>query len=270
VAEERHLESVVEYFDDHARDWDDYYRKAETLIEIALQRRKEIALRFVLEHSAEGARVLDAGCGAGILAIEMAQRGFEVEGWDVSPQLLGLCRDNFRRAAIASERYRLSLGDIVEADLPEAGFDAITALGFLQYQPDEAQALRRLARLLRPGGVLVVSGPVGRRLSNAFGATEAIGRLLARSPHSGNSEAARIRSVSLNSYGLGRLRRLLRNAGFTPLGFRGHTYAHWAVFGRFLPRKLEHGIDRALMLVSRGLPLQRFANDLVVVGRRDA
>jgi SAM-dependent methyltransferase len=97
------------------------------------------------------ARVLDVGCGWGVTLEALESRGYQAVGLDVS-----------RRAL---ERLDRRGRHLIEADLAgplppfSAGFDAVLALDVIEHLDDDAGAVRRLARLTRPGGSAVVSVP---------------------------------------------------------------------------------------------------------------
>ncbi|HET9853480.1 MAG TPA: methyltransferase domain-containing protein [Methylomirabilota bacterium] len=102
-----------------------------------------------------GASLLDAGCGTGRYAVELARRGFVVTGVDRSPELLAEAR---RRPVDAGARVRFDCGDLLA--LPgAAGFDAIVCRGVLNdlvETAERAAVFGVFARALRPGGALLL------------------------------------------------------------------------------------------------------------------
>lgn len=90
-----------------------------------------------------GARVLDAGCGTGVMAAELARRGAEVVGVDISPQLVEIAQK--RLPEDLGGRVSFRAGDMLDAGLGR--FDHVVAMDSLIYydQPDLARALDRLA-----------------------------------------------------------------------------------------------------------------------------
>ena len=104
---------------------------------------------FVADLAPPGARVLDAGCGTGRVAVELARRGFDVAGADNDPSMLEVAR--------RSPGVRWYDADLAVLDLPER-FDLVVAAGnvvvFLA-EGTEQEVLRRLAAHLVPGGLLV-------------------------------------------------------------------------------------------------------------------
>ncbi|HET7092913.1 MAG TPA: methyltransferase domain-containing protein, partial [Thermomicrobiales bacterium] len=96
-----------------------------------------------------GARLLDAGCGAGQFAIAFAERGVEVTAIDLSPAMIRRARRHARERGVAID-WRT--GDFTHLDEPLAVFHAIHARVSLQFAPDVPAALREFRRVLRPGG----------------------------------------------------------------------------------------------------------------------
>lgn len=100
----------------------------------------------------KGARILDLACGAGRHTIELARRGYEVTGYDLSKALLAEARRAARRARVRPE---LVVGDMRE--LPYAGtFDAVlnlfTSFGYFERPKEDHRVLAGIARALRPRG----------------------------------------------------------------------------------------------------------------------
>ncbi|HET7366274.1 MAG TPA: class I SAM-dependent methyltransferase [Burkholderiales bacterium] len=144
---------------------------------------KRIALEFLPPRLE---RVLDIGCGPAVLAADLLERAGEYCGIDLSPQMIALGRSRMAAAACGS-RCTLSVGDAEALAFADGSFDAIVALGLLEYLPSYASALREICRVLRPGGVAVLAVPNRlsayrrcRRLADR--ARGALKRLLGQTP----------------------------------------------------------------------------------------
>src|SRR5437870_2256750 len=107
---------------------------------------------------AAGARVLDVGCGSGLLARELLIAGFSVHAVDASPAMIELARDYAHGARVDVLRLPTGLATGADAALPES--DAVVSTGhvlnYLDTRDDIAQALGELARAVRAGGVLAI------------------------------------------------------------------------------------------------------------------
>lgn len=130
-----------------------------------------------------GSRVLDVGCGAGLLSEAMAREGAKVTALDLAPELVEIARLHLLESGLAVD-YRMQSVEEIAGEMPEA-FDVVTCMEMLEHVPDPASVLRACAALLRPGGTLVVS--TLNRTPLAFAAAivgaEYIAGLLPRGTH---------------------------------------------------------------------------------------
>ncbi|HNW91861.1 MAG TPA: methyltransferase domain-containing protein [bacterium] len=94
--------------------------------------------------------VLDVGCGTGIILPELARWG-AVTGMDSSPLALDFCR---QRGAAA-----VRAGSATAIAVPDASQDVVTSLDVLEHVADDAAAAAELARVLKPGGTLLLTVP---------------------------------------------------------------------------------------------------------------
>lgn len=97
-----------------------------------------------------GKKVLDVGCGGGILAESMATRGALVTGIDLSDKALSVARLHLLESGQKVD-YRKIAAEELAAGMPDA-FDIVTCLEMLEHVPDPASTVRACARLVRPGG----------------------------------------------------------------------------------------------------------------------
>ncbi len=102
-----------------------------------------------------GQRVLDVGCGGGLLAEGMARRGARVLGIDLAPEALVVARLHALETGTAVEYRQVAVETLAES--AAAGFDVVTCLEMLEHVPDPSAIVAALARLVRPGGHVVVS-----------------------------------------------------------------------------------------------------------------
>ena len=102
-----------------------------------------------------GKKVLDVGCGGGILAESMATRGALVTGIDLSDKALSVARLHLLETG-QNVDYRKISAEELAAGIPGA-FDIVTCLEMLEHVPDPASTVRACARLVRPGGMVFFS-----------------------------------------------------------------------------------------------------------------
>jgi len=103
----------------------------------------------------EHGRTLDLGCATGSAFPMLRAREFDVVGIDLSSRMIAFAQQRYAD----DRRIQLSRGDAEFLPFAAASFDAVTCLGVFEFLPDYAPALREIARILRPGGLLVLSIP---------------------------------------------------------------------------------------------------------------
>jgi SAM-dependent methyltransferase len=170
--------------------------------------RREAALRFTEDFRPrrQPLRVLDAGCGTGALLDRLEERvGTEVYGLDFSGQALAYTRQRGHRHLVQADLTRLPF--------PDGTFDVITALDVVEHIREDEGALREVNRVLRPGGVLLVSVPAFRFLWG---------------PHD-------IALQHFRRYTTGELGRLMRRTGFRVSKL---TYLLALLFPAFVAQRL--------------------------------
>jgi len=130
-------------------------------LERRAQAADEIAARDVylgLLDIAAGDRVLDVGCGSGVVTREIARRvgsrGLAV-GLDPSPALLAAARELAEKAGFA-DRMEFREGDALRLPVPDRSFDVVVSVTVLSHVPKGEDAIPEFVRVLRPGGRLGV------------------------------------------------------------------------------------------------------------------
>ena len=103
-----------------------------------------------------GMRVLDVGCGGGILAESMAQRGAQVLGIDLSTKPLKVAQLHAMESGVESLDYREIAVEALAAEQP-ASFDVVTCMEMLEHVPDPASVVRACCQLVKPGGAVFFS-----------------------------------------------------------------------------------------------------------------
>jgi 2-polyprenyl-6-hydroxyphenyl methylase/3-demethylubiquinone-9 3-methyltransferase len=98
-----------------------------------------------------GKRVLDVGCGGGILSDAMARRGADVLGIDLASKPLKVAQLHAMEAGTPSVRYREVAAEALAAESP-AAFDVVTCMEMLEHVPDPSSVVRACATLVKPGG----------------------------------------------------------------------------------------------------------------------
>ncbi|MBS0487866.1 MAG: bifunctional 2-polyprenyl-6-hydroxyphenol methylase/3-demethylubiquinol 3-O-methyltransferase UbiG [Proteobacteria bacterium] len=166
-------------FDRLAARWWDKDGESRPLHDLNPARLNYIAERVALK----GARVLDVGCGGGILSEALARAGAQVTGIDLAPRVLEVARLHLHESQLEVD-YRLISVEALAAEMP-ATFDAVACMEMLEHVPDPGSVIAACAALLKPGGRLYLS--TLNRTPLAFGAAivgaEYVANLLPRGTH---------------------------------------------------------------------------------------
>ncbi|WP_127170921.1 bifunctional 2-polyprenyl-6-hydroxyphenol methylase/3-demethylubiquinol 3-O-methyltransferase UbiG [Xanthomonas euvesicatoria] len=163
-----------------------------------------------------GARVLDVGCGGGLLSESMARLGAQVTAIDLAPELVKVARLHSLESGVQVD-YRVQSVEDLAAEQP-GSFDAVTCMEMLEHVPDPTAIIRACASLLKPGGKLFLS--TLNRTPAAFAlavvGAEYIARLLPKGTHHYKDF---IKPAELAAW--------LRNAGLQLEDASGMLYEPW-------------------------------------------
>jgi len=133
-------------FDDLAHQfWDPYgeFRPLHVL--------NPVRARFVAERApVSGARVLDVGCGGGLLAESLTRAGAQVTAIDLAPSMIEVARLHAAEQGLKID-YQIADAAVL-ADQRPGEFDIVTSMEMLEHVPDPAHMTATLARLVKPGG----------------------------------------------------------------------------------------------------------------------
>ncbi|MBV6861958.1 bifunctional 2-polyprenyl-6-hydroxyphenol methylase/3-demethylubiquinol 3-O-methyltransferase UbiG [Xanthomonas euvesicatoria] len=163
-----------------------------------------------------GARVLDVGCGGGLLSESMARLGAQVTAIDLAPELVKVARLHSLESGVQVD-YRVQSVEDLAAEQP-GSFDTVTCMEMLEHVPDPTAIIRACASLLKPGGKLFLS--TLNRTPAAFAlavvGAEYIARLLPKGTHHYKDF---IKPAELAAW--------LRNAGLQLEDVSGMLYEPW-------------------------------------------
>jgi len=101
------------------------------------------------------ARVLDVGCGGGLLSEALAREGAQVTALDLSPDLIEIAKLHLLESGVKVD-YRLQSVESLAEEMP-GSFDAITCMEMLEHVPDPGSVLAACEKLLKPGGRIFLS-----------------------------------------------------------------------------------------------------------------
>src|SRR5436190_11837568 len=146
---------VKNNFSARATEWAAYYADPEPpLSRQHLVSRQRFALDMVEAAIPPCSKILDAGCGPGVMAGKLMERGYAVWGIDFAEPMIRKARE-----LCGSDQF--GVGDVEHIPFPDNTFDVVVSLGVIEYLESDEQALREIRRVLRPGGRAVVAIPSG-------------------------------------------------------------------------------------------------------------
>ena len=161
----------------------------------------------------EGKRVVDVGCGGGILTEALAARGARTLGIDLGEKALGVARLHKLESGTTAE-YRLISAEALATEMSGA-FDIVTCMEMLEHVPNPSSIVAACAALTRPGGVVVVS-TISRNLKAYALAVVAAEYVLGLLPK-GTHDYAKFRTPA-------ELAGYARHAGLEPKAITGVAY----------------------------------------------
>jgi 2-polyprenyl-3-methyl-5-hydroxy-6-metoxy-1,4-benzoquinol methylase len=187
------------------RKTNEYYRKAKNthapIVRDSCLRTAQSQLRLIQKH-ASGTSLLDIGCAQGFFLFNASKAGYAAKGVEISQDAVAYARNEFGLDVEAQPFEELRFG--------AAHFDVVTLWQVLEHVPYPLTMLREVNRILRPGGLVVVSTPD-------------IGGIPAKILR---KKWWDIKRLHINQFATKTLAHVLRNAGFrniSPVSFRGYV-----------------------------------------------
>jgi len=199
----------ISKFEDLAARWWDPASELKTLHDI-----NPLRLGYIDRAAGlAGKRVLDVGCGGGILSEAMAAHGAEVLGIDLGETHLRVAELHTLESGIEVEYRRIAV-ETLAAEQPGA-FDVVTCMEMLEHVPDPASVVQSCARLVRPGGYVFFS-TLNRTLKSYLLAVVGAEYILGMLPRGTHDYARFIRPSELDAWA--------RACGLTTTDITGMTY----------------------------------------------
>jgi ubiquinone/menaquinone biosynthesis C-methylase UbiE len=231
---------VRDHFDHRSSTWGDLYTREVTFANYNFLIRK----RHVLElFDRRGGRFLDAGCGTGDFIPDLLARGEQVVALDFSADMIQQAKARVGGLADSSH-LQFAVGDVTNLQLEPNSFDAIIAVGLVEYLSDVKGALAQMYKVLKPGGILIVTVP---SIASPFMAYETL-----------VPKIKRVVKRALALFGLWKPERVFLHRHFLPwhldwqmrqVGFRKVDFA-FCTYGLMSPRfeslslRLSAALDR--------------------------
>jgi SAM-dependent methyltransferase len=138
-----------EYYTEAARASDSYFDE----IEERRYRTHYHLPELFSSMDGENQTLLEVGCGIGADSIQLAKRGYQVTGVDLTENALAVARQFAARRGVTID---FRPGNAERLDFPDESFDAVYSFGVLHHTPDVERSVAEVHRVLRPGGTVYV------------------------------------------------------------------------------------------------------------------
>lgn len=149
-------EKVNAYFKSQTSLWKDIYTDNSLLAEIVRDRHAAVLRWIDCLGLAPGSTVLEVGCGAGFMAVELAQRGLCVRAIDSLEVMVGQACQQAAKAGVAN-LLSVEVGDAHALPFDDEPFDLVLTIGVIPWLAQPKVALREIARVTKPGGYAIVT-----------------------------------------------------------------------------------------------------------------
>ena len=157
-------EQVNAYFQSHSSYWKDIYNSSGVQSEIYRDRHTAVLAWIDSLALAPGSQVFEIGCGAGFMAIALAEREFHVHAIDSTEAMVELARRHAAECGIAAPLLSMDVGDIYALDFEDGFFDLVLAIGVIPWLERPELAIQEMARVIKPGGHVILTADNSARL----------------------------------------------------------------------------------------------------------
>jgi len=158
-------EIVNAYFQSQAFFWKNIYTSDGVYAEIHRNRHAR-ALDWIDGLAlAPGSNALDIGCGAGLMSVALAQRGFRVHAIDSVEAMIEQAHKHAEEHRI-TDLLNVDIGDVYTLAFEEDSFDLVVALGVIPWLERPELAMQEMARVTKPGGYVILTADNQARLNN--------------------------------------------------------------------------------------------------------
>ena len=273
---QRNQESRVvdKYFDAESSNWNALY-EGNDVMAVIYQQRRLIALQSFDELALpKGSRILEVGCGAGLLTADLARRGYTIEALDRVKSMLDLTRRNALKFGV-EDRINAHIADVCQLPYRNGMFRCLIALGVVPWLPDINGAMKELSRVLVPGGYAIITADNRHRLNHlldpasmpAFAALK--GQLKRVLEKYGLHEPSK--EPEVYRYTLKEFRQLLASVGligiqYHMIGFGPFSFFKYEPFSGPLGVRLHNRLQRRS---NRGLwPLRSTGSQILVAATK--
>lgn len=153
---------VLQHFDGMAinGDWSNLYdQDQEDMTNYSFRIRRERVVELLDPILRQGMRVLDVGCGTGIMAPIVLSKKTHYQGVDLSRNMILEAKKRHFGTQTSEASVAFTVADVEGMPFPDAHYDVLLALGLLEYFEDPQRVVDEIVRVVKPGGSIIVSVP---------------------------------------------------------------------------------------------------------------
>jgi len=271
-----HQKKVNAYFESTASYWKAIYDKDRRLRPTIYRQRQASVLSLVDGLAPRpGSRVLEVGCGAGLMTAALAERGCRVTAMDSSPTMVEMTRDHAATVGMG-DRVTARMGDVHALDFPDRHFDLVMAVGLIPWLHSPEWAVAEMARVLESGGHLIMTVDNRARLNHLLDPLLSpwptpVRRWAKRLLEACGWHRPRTGSLNVHMHTISQTDALLASVGLYKVKGLTVGFGPFSFFSKpILPDPLGIQLHRQLQrLADRGLPgLQGSGSHYVVLARK--
>lgn len=146
---------TLKHFNERSDYWYEIYQNDGSYTSYAL-RKQHLFVLDLIDRTDNAKRILDVGCGTGVTALDLAQKGYEVSGIDIAPNMILRAQAEAHRRHVPCD-FRVGIAE--NLPYPDQSFDVLLALGLLGNILEDRPVLNEMARVLRARGRLILTMP---------------------------------------------------------------------------------------------------------------
>ncbi len=226
-------EVVKKYFDNQSLDYQKAYERDEgdPIRTHIFNERKRIVLGLI---DRQGGRLLDIGCGPGVMTKELLDKGFLVYNTDISPSMIERARQALNGHE-RKDRVFFKVCDIEHLDFEDSYFDVVLCIGVIEYLQDYHGAIEIISRILKKGGMAIISVPNRWSILNIMD-NLLVGMAFRLNPEAFNGhKSIRRHRIETRRFIPSRFAGELERYGLSKVSMKFHGY-RLASLRRFFPR----------------------------------
>jgi ubiquinone/menaquinone biosynthesis C-methylase UbiE len=259
--ENKYKQDIARFYDKHWESWNDVYEghydsTANTTFEVP--HRRSIILRLMDEYAGNKTlRIIDVGCGTGVLLKHILEHGHYAVGVDISEKMVEVARE--ATSGLFPGKSTCLQGDIESLPFKSGAFDGVICAGVLSHQTSNRNSVSEIGRIAKKGGFVVVTLPNIIRLKNLLDLyyyyfilfSRLIGRIFSSRQKSkpGITKLVMDNQFIIQKYYYGQLNNLFRVNGLTvretvSCGFGPFTFWEKEIFPSDWSMKLSGFLEK--------------------------